>query len=186
LLFACSRCNLRSYFQCTSPTCLRKHCGHLPMVSAGLVSHQMNSLARRSGFPPSKNSFHMSSFFCPLDLGILTKIPMPPVTNTHNPASTHTHGKSLRRPTRLNTPNIQAVNHFVTPNPHPRKRYPSKSASGRPHWAIFLPPSSTPFSVHLMPAVCGSYSGESFLTHVHFTLSVFCPLRLSFTSVTSL
>jgi hypothetical protein len=71
---------------------LRKHCGHLPMVSAGLVSHQMNSLARRSGFPPSKNSFHMSSFFCPLDLGILTKIPMPPVTNTHNPASTHTHG----------------------------------------------------------------------------------------------
>src|SRR5271155_3684121 len=155
------------------------------MVSAGLVSHQMNSLARRSGFPPSKNSFHMSSFFCPLGLGILTKIPMPPVTNTHNPASTHTHGNpygALQDSIRLTYRRLT----ISSLQPPSAETLSKQSASGRPHWAIFLPPSSTPFSVHLIPALCGSYSGESFSTHVHFTLSVFCPLRLSFTSVTSL
>src|SRR5947209_2755611 len=110
---------------------------------------------------------------------------MTSVANTHNLACTHAlvnSWQSLPAPYKDSIRlNIQAVNHFR--HSHPIRGNVIQAVCLRlTPLGKFFGPSSTLFSVHLIPAVYGSYSGESFLPHVHFTLELFvdiCGLSLA-------
>lgn len=188
MLFACGRCNLRSYFPHDAKTNARHQpveeniAAALPMVSAGFTSLP-------NGNPPGR-AFRLSternSSTCPRYIRLIW-LPGPRSDGcllqiTHDPASTHAPGQLHGKPYGFLQDSIRLTHRWlilcVTSPPSAETFNQGSLPPAEPHWTIFSPPVQ-----RLIPAVCGSYSGESFLGHVHFTLSSINrphSLRLSF------